>query len=1152
MPRAAEPATAYPGKLVSAASIASPFQADITDTIARRRTQAKRIPKLVGILATPSPPSVAYAEWTKKACEQVGIDFEIWRTWQDDEEVAQQDAKSAMEGIEEDKPDTALEADVEDLIIAANADDAIHGIMVYYPIFGGRQDTYLQQILDPRKDVEGLHFSYCWNMYHNVRWVSPRQLGGAPGTTTEAASGALDSQDLVPAGYAKSILPCTPLAVVKCLEAMEVYDGTLPYGDRLYGKVITVVNRSEVVGRPLAALLSNDGAKVYSVDLDSTLEFNKRATVEKDRIPSAAVTVAREKNAQRRLRPHHVVRPCGWTMQQCIEASDVVISGVPSASFKIKTEWIKQGAVTVNFSSEKNFEKDVRSRAAQHLPAIGKTTIAMLQRNLLRLVQYRELAGSVGSAPRQGGGPPGGGGGGGGGGADQDGQGRGTGGRPTSGPNGGGRPGSGPETGSMGGPLSRQMGGADGGMQDGVDSPPTKTHPSHHFHAMPGFASRGRSSTMSLPQPDRARERLPSISQLSPTYYPPPPKTASTASVSTASSLWDWRQGIGRRDSVTSGTTNQSVGCTPPFGPSRGQAPASNQQSTLLFAAISPFYPHQQLPSTNGSQARPVPQRGASGYVMSSPSSATPVSPLFIDGLSVEDGSSGVRASWDHGLPRTLREAQTMPSVLERPTKDLPQRHLRSGYLSPREDKVVLPSQPQHPPYNPANSTSAPAGFSQENSQARTTTPLLQAAPDRIAHSRRRRRPPFSYSSLIAQAISTSPEGRMTLREIYTWISNSYPELYSMEGNEGSGWQNTVRHNLSLNKSFVKVARTAQDIYESCSSGLPNLSQAARGKGGWWTLDQSVAQAQLGPNFKGDADVGDGGGSEFGEYGEEGSQDGGVPRAQRRRRTSSFTAAGAVVGEPISPTEHYHPSVLQHTATRGRPKEMAARGEGTMPSVLMQPRTRSAERSLAQPNERPRTHGEPRAVLNRDITGASRPVGRARGYTTGDTEAPMRYHVHPKLPPLPRTSFAPPPSAPAAAAVPSGSTVPSSVYYSPSKRKTLFGDEQDDKSRAMGYDDAAQHPSYSHARAVNLHSQQHYPHHLPQQHYPPTQHHQQQHRMQHIHSPHHLASHSAIYAHPSKRSISPMPDSTGAQRKESEESAPRRNGSMSISDLLNT
>lgn len=114
---------------------------------------------------------------------------------------------------------------------------------------------------------------------------------------------------------------------------------------------------------------------------------------------------------------------------------------------------------------------------------------------------------------------------------------------------------------------------------------------------------------------------------------------------------------------------------------------------------------------------------------------------------------------------------------------------------------------------------------------------------DRIAHSRRRRRPPYSYSSMITQAIASSSEGRMTLREIYTWISSNFSG-YPMSGPDSQGWQNTVRHNLSLGKIFIKKARTAQDIYDSCSSGNPSQSQAARGKGGWWTL-HPVVLAQI-------------------------------------------------------------------------------------------------------------------------------------------------------------------------------------------------------------------------------------------------------------------------------------------------------------------
>lgn len=44
------------------------------------------------------------------------------------------------------------------------------------------------------------------------------------------------------------------------------WHGVVSFG--VNSKVITVINRSEVVGRPLAALLANDGARVLSVDID--------------------------------------------------------------------------------------------------------------------------------------------------------------------------------------------------------------------------------------------------------------------------------------------------------------------------------------------------------------------------------------------------------------------------------------------------------------------------------------------------------------------------------------------------------------------------------------------------------------------------------------------------------------------------------------------------------------------------------------------------------------------------------------------------------------------------------------------------------------------------------------------------------------------
>src|SRR5690606_32245049 len=105
----------------------------------------------------------------------------------------------------------------------------------------------------------------------------------------------------------------------------------------LEGQTVTIFNRSEVVGRPLAAMLAHDGAQVISFDVDGPIVFKLGGCKE--------TKISRE---------------------EALQTSDIVITGVPSKSFPpIRARELKSSATCINFSTIRNFASEVPSKVHQ-------------------------------------------------------------------------------------------------------------------------------------------------------------------------------------------------------------------------------------------------------------------------------------------------------------------------------------------------------------------------------------------------------------------------------------------------------------------------------------------------------------------------------------------------------------------------------------------------------------------------------------------------------------------------------------------------------------------------------------------------------------------------------------------------------------------
>lgn len=294
-------------RIIDPSAVAADYRSALRQEIAALPTPLH----LLGLISGNHAPAHTYAEYTRKACEELGVDFQL-------KNVARLEAEAA--------------------VAAANADPNVHGILIYYPVFGTEHDQYLRDSVAPGKDIEGLHSYWSRCLYENRRFIDEARTR-------------------------KAILPCTPLAVLKLLEEAGAFSDTR--ARPLEGRKACIFNRSEVVGRPLASMMANDGASVTSFDIDGPLSF----------VPG-------------RGGEPHSVEETSVDRATALAAADIVITGVPSRSFqRIAASEIAEGTICVNFSTFANFEPDVREKASVFVPRVGPMTVTMALRNTLRLYQ---------------------------------------------------------------------------------------------------------------------------------------------------------------------------------------------------------------------------------------------------------------------------------------------------------------------------------------------------------------------------------------------------------------------------------------------------------------------------------------------------------------------------------------------------------------------------------------------------------------------------------------------------------------------------------------------------------------------------------------------------------------------------------------------
>lgn len=271
-----------------------------SDIAARVKTMKKQgvSPTLATILIGDDPSSKIYVGGKERDCEEVGIEFRLHKL-------------SSSVG----------ERELLKLIEELNSDDKVQGIIVQMPIPKHLDRKKVITSINPKKDVDGLH---------------PYNVG-------KLWLGVYD--------FENDLLPCTPKGIVKLLDRYDI---------SLEGKLAVIINRSDLVGKPLAKLFLDRNATVL-ICHSKTPELEKHT-----------------------------------------RAADVLVSAVGRRpSFIVRGEMVKKGAVVVdvgmNYAGGKlqgdvDFER-VKEKASHITPVpggVGPMTRVMLLHNVLIATKLME------------------------------------------------------------------------------------------------------------------------------------------------------------------------------------------------------------------------------------------------------------------------------------------------------------------------------------------------------------------------------------------------------------------------------------------------------------------------------------------------------------------------------------------------------------------------------------------------------------------------------------------------------------------------------------------------------------------------------------------------------------------------------------------